>query len=366
MTELYFEIDEMLKKNNYVDLFELMERNRDSITCSNELSFFYYLCQINKDSYNENRDVGLLRRGTFKDILSVYFSFRRMVQRAAYCEEYDTYELLTFMKVQGISARELLWTVNSSVVNPEETLSRIKGIHTYDQSDDDRYVSKYEYKEMQLTFIICSNNISELEEAKYYIERLYIPEGVTIDVIEVREAVSMCSGYNEGMQASSAQYKVYMHQDVRIIDRFFIPRLIDIFLDDHTIGMIGFVGTKELPDDGIMWNSKRYGCLIETHVHETLLSKFYEDQNNIDSVLCDGFVLATSKDIVWREDLFDGWDFYDASQCMEFIRRGYRVVVPYQKTPWLLHDCGFLNLNDYEEYRVRFVNEYINKTTVSC
>lgn len=112
-----------------------------------------------------------------------------------------------------------------------------------------------------------------------------------------------------------------------------------------------------------MWNSKRYGCLIETHIHETVLARNYKDNKNIDAILCDGFMLATSKDIVWREDVFDGWDFYDASQCMEYIRRGYRVMVPYQEEPWLLHDCGFLDLKNYNTYRKRFIKENFQSET---
>ena len=357
MIDLYRDINKLLKTKRFWKLYELMEKNRDNIVCSNELSFFYYLCQINKDLFEKEDYEGLLKIGSIEDILLVFFHFRRIIQRVAYCEEFDSKEVLRFMKNYGINVQELLWTVNSSVINPEETLSKIRGIHSNNLTNN-VYNPRYEYKDIKLSFIICSNDINELEETKYFINRLYVPEGITVEVIEVRNAASICAGYNEGMQSTSAQFKVYMHQDVRILDKYFVPRIIDYFLDDDTIGMIGFVGTDELPEDGVMWNGKRYGCLIETHVHETVLSKNYKDQNNIDAVLCDGFILATSKNIAWREDLFDGWDFYDASQCMEYIRRGFRIIVPYQKEPWLLHDCGFLNLNNYEEYRKRFVKEY--------
>ena len=52
----------------------------------------------------------------------------------------------------------------------------------------------------------------------------------------------------------------------------------------------------------------------------------------------DGMLMVTKDDVPWREDLFDGWDFYDSSQSFEFTRRGYKIVVPEQKKPWCAHE----------------------------
>lgn len=60
----------------------------------------------------------------------------------------------------------------------------------------------------------------------------------------------------------------------------------------------------------------------------------------------------------WRKDLFCGWDFYDISQCKEFQRAGYDVVVPYMEKPWCIHDDGILNLEHYNTDRVIFLEEY--------
>lgn len=74
----------------------------------------------------------------------------------------------------------------------------------------------------------------------------------------------------------------------------------------------------------------------------------------------DGFLMVTQYDFPWREDLFDKWDFYDCSQCREFIRRGYQVVVPDMKEPWCVHDSGFLDLKNYDSERQKFVAEYLS------
>jgi hypothetical protein len=72
----------------------------------------------------------------------------------------------------------------------------------------------------------------------------------------------------------------------------------------------------------------------------------------------DGLLMATQYDIPWRDDLFDKWDFYDVSQSLEFIRHGYKVVVPYMETPWCIHDDGFVNLKNYYEEREKLLKEY--------
>ena len=63
-----------------------------------------------------------------------------------------------------------------------------------------------------------------------------------------------------------------------------------------------------------------------------------KEQQPVEVEALDGLLLATSRDVRWREDLFDGWDFYDVSQCLEMRRMGWRVVVPCQETPWCYHD----------------------------
>ena len=68
--------------------------------------------------------------------------------------------------------------------------------------------------------------------------------------------------------------------------------------------------------------------------------------------------MITQYDIPWREDIIDGWHFYDLSQCMEFMKKSYSVVVPNQIKRWCLHDCGLVSINDFDEYRNIFLKEY--------
>lgn len=74
----------------------------------------------------------------------------------------------------------------------------------------------------QFAFIICTNNVQYYNECVRYIKDLYVPDGYDIDIICIQDADSMTQGYNAGMQASDAAYKVYLHQDTFILNRNFL------------------------------------------------------------------------------------------------------------------------------------------------
>lgn len=216
-------------------------------------------------------------------------------------------------------------------------------------------------KEKEICFIICTNNKMYADECIYYINHLYIPNGFTIDILTVEDAKSMTAGYNEAMNYSTAKYKVYLHQDTFIVNPDLIRDMLTIFQSDDSIGMIGNVGVPEMPLSGVMWEGEEFGMLYEQHIYETqLLSRpLLQDKTCMDVEAIDGFIMMTQYDLPWREDMFDQWDMYDASQSMEFIKAGYRVVIPRMKKPWCVHDCGFLDLDRYEDERNKYIGEYL-------
>ena len=56
---------------------------------------------------------------------------------------------------------------------------------------------------------------------------------------------------------------------------------------------------------------------------------------------------------------FDGWHFYDVSQCMEMSRAGYRTAVPYQRDFWCIHCPKEKPLDPvYYQYQKVFLKEY--------
>lgn len=214
----------------------------------------------------------------------------------------------------------------------------------------------------KICFIICSNDELTTRECVLYISHLIVPVGFEVQVLTVTGAKSMTAGYNEGMAQTDAKYKVYLHQDVYLVNCHFIEDILKIFTENSRIGMIGVVGNTSLAEDGGAWSDGMWRRIGKVYL-DIVVQKDYSLFKNVNKpyeevVVLDGLLIATQYDLPWRDDLFAGWDFYDCSQALEFIRNGYKVVVPYMDKPWCLHDNDVLNLDQYDKWRRVFVREY--------
>lgn len=217
---------------------------------------------------------------------------------------------------------------------------------------------KVKVDEKKFAFIMCTNNKQYCREALHYIEKLTVPDGYIVEMCVIEDAACMTEGYQRAMMSSQAKYKIYLHQDVMIIEENFLQHLLDIFADKE-VGMIGMIGSPEMPENSIMWYGERIGCIYSSsayHMELYTVGEVMEPYQQVEAV--DGLLIATQYDVPWREDLFRKWDFYDISQAFEFRKRGYQIVVPAMKKPWCIHDCRASDFQNYFEERKKFQKEY--------
>lgn len=216
--------------------------------------------------------------------------------------------------------------------------------------------------EKKICFIMCSNNEFLARECQIYIEQLIVPEDYEVEVLVVYEATSMTGGYNEAMRATDAKYKVYLHHDVLIINPCFMYEMLALFQKYPEIGMFGMVGNETLADNGGAWTDGTWRRVGEVMV-DCIFGSEYSVLNKAEGeyaevIVLDGLIMVTQYDLPWREDLFEGWDFYDCSQSIEFWKAGYKVVVPSVENSWCIHDNDISNMQDYDKWRKIFLNEY--------
>lgn len=262
----------------------------------------------------------------------------------------DDEPLVTYVKNNKISHAMLSYLAASCIGE----LRKVKEEPCYEPSNQ----ASRRHAGKKIAFILCTNNDVYMQHALYFISMLEVPYGCEVEVLTIQDANSMTSGYNEGMTASSAKYKIYMHQDVLIVNQYFIYDILDIF-EDTKVGMIGMVGAPRLSSSKVMWYSCRIGKIYSATAYKTDIMKFESAKGKYESVeVVDGLLMATQYDIPWREDLFDKWDMYDVSQSLEFHRRGYEIVVPNMNAPWCLHDDGFMNLDSYYGELDKLKKEY--------
>ncbi len=213
---------------------------------------------------------------------------------------------------------------------------------------------------IKIAFIVCSNNELYYNECAWYIRNLQVPSGYETELICISDAESIAQAYNAAMAESDAKYKVYLHQDVFIYHRQFIDDLLQIFQSHPEIGLVGMLGSDRLPENAFLCSAWNVGS---TYVCNFLaVSSLCGDQNRkqgwTEVKAIDGMLMATQYDIRWREDLPLGWDFYDVSQSLEFLRRGYKIAVPFQDKPWCMHDCGRSKMAQYDRARKVILEEY--------
>ncbi len=211
----------------------------------------------------------------------------------------------------------------------------------------------------KICFLSCVNNEAIYQQCLKYIQNLEVPCGYEIETLAIREAVSMAAGYNKALGQTDAKYKVYLHQDVFIINKHFLQEILDLF-KHLPIGMIGVAGCRQIPPSGVWWEAGcLYGKVYDSHTGRLSLLAFQEVEDEYKEVQgIDGLLMITQFDIPWREDIFTGWHFYDLSQSREFNRAGYKVIIPRQQQPWCIHNCGVVNISGYQQDRQVFLKEY--------
>lgn len=205
-----------------------------------------------------------------------------------------------------------------------------------------------------IAFITCVDEETQYDTYLRYLDALQIPSGYSVEKIGVFGATSMAEGYQRAMEASTARYKIYVHQDVYLVHRGLLPELVRLFKTYPRLGMVGVVGVTRLPISGIWWvkNLRHcYGRLWEYYrplgLPVSLLGplnrrRFIFSQfrsfvgDYLPAVVVDGLLLATQYDIAWSNPL-GGFMMYDQVQAMEFIKAGLEVGIARQEAIWCIH-----------------------------
>lgn len=372
--QLIRQVNDLFSKHEYDDVKTLLLAHKDTTEHHNGLAMVCYLCTIYEHEKEAGQQTLFSKISDMDELLERYTALKFYLRRIEFdvMDELETF--YQFLLQNQVSSYELLGVMNFCVVNRDKVLRVINEGESAlifpagnGGADSDIYGSGTEpvrdiSDDREVCFIICTNNPVYVQECIHYINHLNVPDGIQVNVLTVEDAVSLASAYNEAMRCSRAKYKVYLHHDTFIINRDFIKDCLRIFRMDPQIGMIGNVGCKKMPSSGVMWDADRYGMLYEQHIYETeLLANAIDPAlDYLEADAIDGFIMVTQYDILWREDLFDKWDFYDCSQSMEFKRKGYKVVIPNMKQPWCVHDCGFINLQNYDGEKEKFIAEYLN------
>lgn len=182
----------------------------------------------------------------------------------------------------------------------------------------------------------------------------------------------ICGAYNEGVTCSRGDILVFVHEDVFFMECGWGPVLINKFLSDSTIGLIGIAGTQYLFADNRYWCAAgtpfTRGRIIQlTENNEILLTVFNPDQNDAEVIAVDGLFFAIRRDlftqISFDDDTFKHFHFYDLDICMQIHKFAKSIVT------WDIL-VKHLSLGEAKEEFLtegqKFINKYTHLLPLSC
>ena len=192
-----------------------------------------------------------------------------------------------------------------------------------------------------VAFLCCVDDDGKAERLERSIRALEPYDGIDVDMFTVRAQASLGHAYNRLLRdAAGWRYKVYVHQDVVLLNRRLVADLVGLFRH-RTTGLVVVAGCRFLPPSCVWWDgSGLFGRVIEDRGAGPELLDLGDTPGEYARAEClDGVFLATQYDVPWDERI-PGFHFYDVAQSTRFMLRGYEVVVARQGDPWVRHDMG--------------------------
>jgi GT2 family glycosyltransferase len=194
-----------------------------------------------------------------------------------------------------------------------------------------------------------------------------------LGVMNAGKACGICSIYNQGIDASTGDVLVFMHEDAYFLEKGWGPVLLRKFRSDESIGLIGVAGTQYLFSDIPFWARPGRPFVRGHIVHELdngerfFMTVFSRDQADAEVVAVDGVFLAIRKSLFDRirfdETTFDGFHFYDIDICMQ-VRETHRLVVTWDL--FLKHRSGGSFDDSWQSYARRFSQKWAHRLPASC
>ncbi len=181
----------------------------------------------------------------------------------------------------------------------------------------------------KISVIVCSIDEAKLEKVRNnFSERL---NGENWELIAIRDARSLCEGYNRGIRQSSGEILIFAHDDIEILSPDFRHKL-KCYL--NACDVLGVAGTRRLI--GPSWVNAGWPWLHGQVVHPDgaawkICLYGVTTPLQMDIQALDGLFFACRREVAEKigfdENTFDGFHFYDLDFTFSAYRAGFRLGV---------------------------------------
>jgi hypothetical protein len=152
-------------------------------------------------------------------------------------------------------------------------------------------------------------------------------------IVFENDGIPLSKIYNEGLEKSTSDIVVFMHDDVYIGTSNLTPKINRIFDDNPEYGIVGVAGT-DLLTSGRWWDNQDNMFGIVSHEHNgKIYTKYFSKQKYIDTlknvVIVDGLFMMVHKKRIKHtfNEEFRGFHFYDLPICVENFMDGVKIGV---------------------------------------
>ena len=121
--------------------------------------------------------------------------------------------------------------------------------------------------EQKICFITAVTDREVYQRSLASWQRLRVPEGMTVQYIAagISPGQSVGRAYQLLMGKTDAKYKVYIRQEVELVEAGFLEEAVAIFRQHPEYGMAGAAGSINLPEDGIWYKGDAAGFICDDH-----------------------------------------------------------------------------------------------------
>lgn len=193
------------------------------------------------------------------------------------------------------------------------------------------------YMDNNIFFVIIGDDEWIISENVRYLSQLILPKGMTAEYCIVPKNEE---AFRIGQGESAAKYKVYLDQNVYIIDKYFVQKVVKAFEENEFIKLIGVRGYRLIENDKklkIVGNN-----LNMKYDNNSQIQKLIEGTEygvlNVQAV--DNHVFVTVQDIDWNGENLKS-QVIEAS--VELRKKGYQTAIIKGESAMTLFDNNILD-----------------------
>jgi glycosyltransferase involved in cell wall biosynthesis len=171
------------------------------------------------------------------------------------------------------------------------------------------------------------------DEYLNHVSNMFLHPKTEIIVYENNGEESLSKIYNRGLEESTNDIVVFMHDDLIIQTPDVTTKILHLFKKNNEHGIIGLAGTTNLKS-GMWWEDRdsMYGIVGHEHEGKQHVNFYSEERFNEkvkDVVVVDGLFMMIHKNRIKHKfnEQFEGFHFYDLPICLDNYLDGVKIGV---------------------------------------